>query len=421
MAGIKWSESLVDTAKKILQHHKTVGAALVDLRKATQLNITACALRKGFKRIGEEPPATFLKPENPEVSPRDYLVKRIEAREASRKRHQEGLTAILVEKITAAVEGLKPTTVRVVREVPPNTIPDGDSELIWCEVSDVQLGTKVDYEKMGGINRHDWTVFLAKLAAWKDCVKTTIRERRTAVPIEGVVFAFLGDIVEGHGIFKGQQYELDYDIYQQVMHGAEDFSHALIDITRTFPEINFTFYGVGGNHGRIGSYGEAPYRANFDLILYEFMRLRVEAAGVPNIVFHIPQAWFQVVETWNWTHLLVHGDDIKGFAGLPFYGLQRAIAKYNQVLQRPINYLHIGHFHSEAGISSSLGDCIINGNFIGANSFSKQIIEANVPVQLIHGISQKNGVEWTRKAYLRSREDMKPRLTIYRHGRKPTK
>lgn len=417
--AIKWNDSLIETAKKVLSHHKTVGDAIEDLRKATSLRVTECALRKGFKRYKEKQPVTFLKKEKTELSPRDSLVKRIENRDKARKHHQEGLTALLVEKVVAAVEGIKPATVRIIRERPPLTEPSGGAELIWCEVSDAQLGTKVESEKMGGINQHDWAIFLSKLESWKETVKATIRERRLAVPIEGVVFAFLGDIVEGHGIFKGQAYELDYDVYQQVMHGAEDYSQALIDVAMSFPEINFTFYGVGGNHGRIGSYGEAPYRANFDLILYEFMRLRCEAAKVPNIVFHIPQAWFQVVETWGWTHLLVHGDDIKGFAGLPFYGLQRAISKYQQVLQRPVNYLHIGHFHAEAGISSSLGDCIVNGNWIGANSFSKQIVEANVPVQLIHGITQKNGVEWTRKAYLRSREDMKPRLTIYRHGRKP--
>ncbi len=413
-----WNRKLLAAAKKILQHHTALAEALPDIARATGLPVTLDSLANAFKRHGQGTPASFLKVDKKrsELTPRDELYLRVQAKDRAQKRKAQGMTEIILEKIDAALCKIAPDVLQVVPEPTPDERPAGRPELLWCEVSDVQLGTCVDLEKMGGLNQHDWTIFLAKLARWEEVVTETIRERRAAVPLEGVVIAMLGDIVEGHSIFRSQAYELDFDIYKQVVHGANDFAQAIARIVATFPEVKFTLYGVGGNHGRVGSYGEAPFRCNWDLILYHIIELRLGALGLDNVTCHFPQAWFQVVETWGWTHLLVHGDDIKGWGGLPFYGIQRAVAKYQQVLQKPVNYLHCGHHHSEAALSSSLGDAIVNGNWIGANSFSKVIVEANTPVQLIHGVTAENGIEWTRKVFLRTREDMKPRITVYRHG-----
>ncbi len=413
-----WNRKLIAAARKVLRHHTTLAGALPDIAKATGLPVTRDALGNAFRRHGEPTPTSLLKAEKrpAELTPRDELYARVKAKDHARQRRMQGMTDIILEKVDAALTKIEPDVLQVVPEPPPEHPPAGRLELIWCEVSDVQLGTRVELEKMGGLNQHDWAIFLAKLARWEEVVTATIRERRQSVPLEGVVIALLGDIVEGHNIFKGQVYELDFDVYKQVVHGANDFAQAFARIAATFPDVQFTLYGVGGNHGRVGSYGEAPYRCNWDLVLYHIIELRLGALGLGNVSCHFPQSWFQVVETWGWTHLLVHGDDIRGWGGLPFYGLQRAVGKYQQVLQKPVNYLHIGHFHAEAAISSSLGDTIVNGNWIGANAFSKVIVEANVPVQLVHGITAQNGIEWTRKVFLRSREEMKPRIAVFRHG-----
>lgn len=413
MARVTWSKELVGAARKILRHHHTLDEAWPDLEKGLGFRVTRNQLDTAFRRLNFPTPASNLKP--PEPSPKDELVRLVERKQAAASRRKSGITELLIEKVEAALSGIKPDTIQVTREPEPKGV-SGPDEVIWAELSDLQLGTKVEFEKMGGLNAHDWTVWLGKLARWEQGTISTIRERRKARPIKGVVIAALGDIVEGHEIFKGQAYELELDVFQQTIYGARDLAQSLTRICATFPDLAFTIYGVGGNHGRVGHKGEAPYRANFDLVLYHLLQLRLEANGLKNVTCHFPEAWFQVVQTWGWTHLLVHGDDIKGWLGLPAYGIQRAVAKYGQMLQRPINYLHIGHHHAETALSSGLGDALVNGNWIGANSFSKQIVEANTPVQMIHGFSEANGLEWSRKVYLRERVDMKPRVKVYRHG-----
>jgi len=411
-----WSRALVQAARKVLRHHESLDEALPDIAKVVRIPVTRGSLDAAFRRFSEPTPSSFLKSAaKVALTPKTELLKRVDQRNNARKRREQGITEIIIEKVQAALEKIQPDTIQVVpADIPLNV--KGPAEVIWVEVSDVQLGTKVELEKMGGINEHDWRIFLQKLQAWEDGVIKTIKERASVAPIEGVVIALLGDIVEGHQIFKGQVYELDKDVYQQVMHGARDFAQSFARIVATFPDLAFTFYGVGGNHGRVGAYGEAPFRCNWDLVMYQIIQLRLEVLHLPNMVCHFPEAWFQIVETWGWRHLLVHGDDIKGALGLPYYGLQRAMGKHQQVLQMPLNYMHIGHFHAESSISTSVGENLINGNWIGANSFSKIIVEANTPIQMIHGFTEANGLEWSRKVYLRTREDMRPKVDIHKHG-----
>jgi len=407
---IKWRPGDVAAAKKVLHHHETVRDALDDISKAIGRPITENALKGAFTKLDEKSPGKYLKPRPEPAAPRDWLKARVDARDNNRKRHIRGLTDIVLEKVESALAKIQPDVIKVTHEKLP--IVAGESELLWCEVSDMQLGSRIDLSQTGGINSHDWATWLAKLTKWEETVAQIIRERGSVVPLEGVILSFLGDIADGHGIFASQPYELDADIYEQVIYGARDIAQTIERLASRFPDISFTIYGVGGNHGRIGRKGEAPYRCNFDLLIYEFVRL-------PNTVCRFSEAWFQLVETWGWTHLLNHGDDVRGWGGLPFYGLARMVAKYNQVLRRPVNYTHSGHFHAEASISSAIGDVIINGAWPGGSMFSaKQLIESNVPVQLVHGITEASGIVWTRKVYLKTREESRPRLTIYRHGKR---
>lgn len=411
----RWSLSHIAAAKKILSHCHQVEEALEGISKATGFEVTYDMLRSAFKRAKEPSVSTFLKSsEKPMQTPRDRLVAKIEAKDAARERHRKGLTQLMLEKLQASVEGIKPDTIKVIRESSTKNVYKKPPEVLWFDFSDVQLGTYVDKEKLGGLNEHDWQIWLQKLDNWFEAACNIIRERQQFAKIEKIVLAFVGDIVEGHEIFKGQAYELELDIWKQTLYGARDITQAVARLASTFPHHQFQLVGVGGNHGRLGRLGEAPYRCNFDLILYEFMRLRLSAMPeLKNIACEFPEAWYQVVKTWGWTHLLVHLDDVKGSLGLPFYGLQRYLGKQSTLLQRTINYLHGGHFHTEADIPFTTGSVLVNGNWIGATGFTtKQIVEGNTPVQMCYVFTELNGLETSYKIYLKSRSEMKPRVKV---------
>lgn len=414
----KWDQGRLSNIAKVLGHYRSIQEALPQIQEKVEgcADLTYPALKDAFRRHYGNPPSSFLKRPLAEEA-RDELLEKIEAREVSKERKQAGLNQILLDKIEYALRKIGPITVQANPEPPP-TKTSGPSEIIWAEISDVQLGTWLKASEIGNLNSHDWIVGLEKLRLWKDRLKEIIRERLAINPVDSVVLAFLGDICEGHDIFSGQPYHLDKDVVSQVILGAEDFAQALAEILAEFPHTYFSIYGVYGNHGRVGRKGESPASCNFDRLLYHLIELRLAAAQpkLTNYECKFEEAFFQVVETrGGLTHLLVHGDDIKGWGGLPFYGLQRAVAKYGMMLQRPVNYLHCGHHHTEAAMSSGVGECLVNGNWIGASMFSAKIlVEANVPAQMVHGFAEGYGLTWSQKIYLKTRDEMRPKVKIYR-------
>jgi len=54
------------------------------------------------------------------------------------------------------------------------------------------------------------------------------------------------------------------------------------------------------------------------------------------------------VKRMNRVHLLLHGEDIKGWMNIPFYGLERSDARYKEMLHDfgiSYDYYHCGHHH----------------------------------------------------------------------------
>lgn len=421
-----WSKNLISSAKKVLKHHTNVEEALPDIEKALGFEVSRDALDKAFKRYGESTPFTFLKVVKSPVikilpTPKEELVRKVEAKKINKLRKIQGLTDIVLEKVEQALSKIEADTLEVViaEEVEYGKEPL-PPEILWFEISDSQLGTDVDPIKTGNLNTHNWTIFIQKLNKWETEVIDIINERRSIRPIQEVILALGGDIVEGHGIFQGQAYELDQDIYCQIMFGSRDFAQSFSRIIATFPEISFSLLGVAGNHGslRDKNSGGAPFRANWDLVLYQLMKLRIEKLNFPNVTFNFPETWFIVVKTWGWNHLLVHGDDCPSTGGIPLAGLQKVVNKYQNLLQMPINFAHIGHWHSPASLSTSLGCLEVNGSWIGINSFTKVILEGTPAVQMVHGYTEADGKVWSRKIYLQSRKDTIPKLDIQKFGKK---
>lgn len=346
---------------------------------------------------------------------KDQLKKRAEEKDRKSYERAKVGTELVIENIQAAIASLKPTIIDVTKHPEPQKTVNKGHCTLWFDISDLQLGTLVEKKKTGGLNEHDWKIFKKKLRIWIENVKDIIARSRKEYTIDGVVIAQLGDMVEGHGIFQGQAYQLQFDVYQQMIYGAEDIAAAYIEIASTFPEYKFHLKEVYGNHGRIGRKGETPSHVNFDSVLYEFLRLRLESSKVSNIKYKRNISWYQMVQVYGWKHLLLHGD--KGIGGrwggkYTVNALEKADAKYQKMLQEVIHYMHMGHFHADASFSDSAGMKVINGNWIGGTEYAQDIVESNTPLQKAYLITPANGIERCFYIHLVKRRDQKPQVEI---------
>lgn len=342
------------------------------------------------------------------------LIRQAEQQELSKYRKQVALTDIILDQLRAEIYKLpKPETPK-----PSKKIANAKKDHIdvMAIVSDCQIGQKVTLKDVGGLNEYNFDVFLKELFIWKNEVIRFVEVQQLTHTVDNIIIPFLGDIVEGHDIFSGQAYHLDMHICNQVVNGSQVFAQALAEISITFPEIRILILGIPGNHGRVGRKGEAPSQCNWDVICYKFLECELtnykkENGG--NIEFQWSDAWFQLLKSKGWVFCFIHGEDIKSWMGMPYYGVDRAKAKYMEMLNSYFTYFVLGHHHKEAELPSDNGEKIVNGNWVGGNDGSKIWMGSNNPNQWIFTINEKYGILLREKIYLKTRHESKPKIKIF--------
>lgn len=278
--------------------------------------------------------------------------------------------------------------------------------VLWFEFSDLQLGTLMTSEEMGGLNKHNWVIWQKKLDVWEKQVIEKIAEHlESGFIVDNVVLACLGDMVEGQDIFKGQVWQIDRHVVDQAIFGANDTAKTFLKIAMTFPQLNFHILEVFGNHGRVQRKGEAPYSCSMDKIYQRMVQMQIDRVReCSNVTYHVNEAWFYLVEIYGWNHLLLHGN--QGMSSLwsnrpTVNGLEKGITRYNQMLQQQIHFVHAGHFHNSWQLSFNMSQVLINGSFIGTSNFSAtQMVASSPPTQNLHRFEPRVGLACTEQIYL---------------------
>jgi len=310
----------------------------------------------------------------------------------------KALTEILLDKIVSAV------AVQQKIEIEPLNIPHRKSaseEEVILDISDIQAGTKILLETTGGLNEYNFEILERQIARFLISVTSICRRHMEIAPIKKLHIFCLGDMVEGMGIFLGQAQQVDQDAYNQCFKLGDLLSKLYIELLNVFKEIEISC--VGGNHGRIGLKGENPHWVNWDLIMYKYIETKLQ--NYDRIKFNVPLSWWFIKEIQGKKHLLVHGDDIKGWAGIPFYGIDRAKSNYKEMLEtigEEFDYAHLAHFHTAAELPLMGGGFIsINGCWTGSSILGLKMMGKTIqPTQWIRGTHPEFGVTWSYKVRL---------------------
>ena len=196
---------------------------------------------------------------------------------------------------------------------------------------------------------------------------------------------------------------------QAIFWGPEALSSMIIKLLGEFRKIKIV--AVPGNHGRNGpARGDAHPATNWDRVCYQTTRHIVnnvlmgqDASRIKDIEWDLPtdrydkqegDDWFSVDYIFDWSNLLVHGEDIrgKGWGGIPFYGVEKMIKRYADILDDPIDFMYMGHIHVDANIPSNFREIFVNGAIESSTTYvRKQLIAGNHPSQSAVFYTQDNG------------------------------
>jgi hypothetical protein len=284
----------------------------------------------------------------------------------------------------------------------PRTLPEfkpakpqddeNPSREVILQISDWQMGQLVRLEDTGN-NEYNWTIFTERLQRWVDAVITSITNQRKAYYIPRGVFAFGGDMVEGHDIFTGHPWQLDTNAVVQSLDGAQAWAAAMAAIVTAFPDIKWDVYCVMGNHGKPGGRkaGATPSTYSFDYLFYRLLEKEISDLELND--FGIEESGALLFKSCGYNCLLTHGDEFKGFSGFPWYGMSKADNKHTQNLGVLYQYWFLGHWHRAALIPVGWGDRIVNGDAVGPNNLSRVLTDAtSAPQQNVVFMSEKYGL-----------------------------
>ena len=104
--------------------------------------------------------------------------------------------------------------------------------------------------------------------------------------------------------------------------------------------------------------------------------------GEPKIEWHVTDYFYQVADIMGHGYLMFHGDQIRSFAGYPFYGIGRRVLNWTQSIPEDFSVACHGHFHSAALWYVGKIPVISNGSFFTGDMHSMKRLGLDAtPVQ----------------------------------------
>jgi hypothetical protein len=308
----------------------------------------------------------------------------------------------VVEALTEAQERVKPWTPRRFNIKVKQKYPQQEANILF---GDWHWGEKVTIEETGGLGEYNTEIAGRYL---ERCVQAQAEivgiERAGGIPIKHCNAWLLGDIIPGEKIYKGQHTYIEEQTADQVVGAKNALAETLLNMLDIYESI--TVRAVVGNHGRMGEKGEGPTWNNFDYLVYLWARDLLK--DCPQIEWIIPRSWFLVDDVMGWRFCASHGDDVRMFQRIPWYGLERDVNDMSAMLwdieTSPPTYWLYAHFHQTEQAEQTHGERLMNGSLPGVSMLSvKGMKRRGRPSQTFFGLSEKRGITWRYPLWLEDR------------------
>ena len=309
------------------------------------------------------------------------------AAETDELRKSLNRTLQALDKANAKTGALVDAVYRSIRDaadamtIPPVPKPEPDrrrvaEEMAILDVSDWQYGKKTP--------TYSSEICEQRVAQLGRKVARIIDIHRKWSPVRQVHVLALGDNGEGELIFPGQAHRIDASLYRQLTNGTRLYTSLLRTLASVVDRV--TAWEVDGNHGAIGGSQrrEMHPESNADRILYAFSAMLTESE--PRITHRMTDPvgeanWYHVAEIGKYRTLLVHGQEFRGTAGMPWYSIQKkaggwalgAIEEWAAAFQVGGDVdIDCGHWHQETKITLNRVTFRCNGSTESSNTYAQQ-------------------------------------------------
>lgn len=281
----------------------------------------------------------------------------------------------------------------------PRKVASITEEVLCLDNSDFHIGEIVKADEMGGLNAYNFDIYAKRLQLMSDAV-ASFKTKMTGYNLRKLHVNCLGDMLTG--IIHDELVQTAEDsIVESVFNGALVYAQFLAEMLTLFESVELT--GVIGNHGRMTKKVTYKQRyVNWDYFFYQTVALML--AGNPRITFDLPRSFWTVKEIGGRRILLMHGDNIRSWQGIPWYGIKRSVANLNELLDGSQGFddVHLAHFHDDGSLARVRGKIMLNGSVIGGTEFSiGALFSSSEPTQTLYAINPHHKrMTWWSTPYL---------------------
>lgn len=241
-------------------------------------------------------------------------------------------------------------------------------------LSDLHLDETVDLEEMDGVNEYDRAIAERRITEVVEKTIVLLKRYVSGVEIDGILVALLGDIITGV-IHDELARTNEAPPAASIAHWVPLLASALVFFADEL-DVPVHVAPVDGNHDRdpgMGRRTTTKQRAESSLAWIIYNWLADHLRDDDRISFSITVAPEQLVDLYDTTFLLSHGDSFRSAGGVG--GLYPSMLKwllrrhdYYSKTARDFDFALIGHWHQTLWHT----DCFVNGSLKGYDEYARR-------------------------------------------------
>jgi len=310
--------------------------------------------------------------------------------------HEEsGSKTEFTNAIREEVKALEPLP--LVRYEPP-TSPQSDSPIVAVlKFSDWHIGAVIREEETEGFGHFNWETAQARVKHITGKFLDWISMHRTAFTINKVYVLCEGDFISGD-IHRELSVTNEFPCPVQSVRAGNLLGHAIASIAPMFPEVHLVEVG-GDNHGRLTPKPQFKQKASNNFLYVVYALANEMLSRHSNVLVEGGEGMKYVANIAGYRFLCEHGDTVKAWMGIPYYGMERERAREAhrrmQAKKQEIgfDYVSCGHWHVPSIIA---GNILVNGSLSGTDEFDHGCGRHSPPSQVSFLVHPKHGVfNWT--------------------------
>lgn len=316
-------------------------------------------------------------------------------REFKESRREQGFREQLLVAIKGAAKTFRPPPIPKKKYKIDN---ERTETRLILGLSDHHANRVITPESIEGLNEYNMDIYARRLHSVIQGVISLAEHQYTAGnQIQGLSINLLGDIGNDSqrrsNVSTNQMAEniASLSTGQIIAQAIDILLHAEHNGEYLFPIIQVR--GVVGNEPRFDKKVNhtEPWR-NWDYVIYQWISACLNSE---RIGYSIPMSPKMIAEELGWKFLLSHGHEIRGWAGVPYYGMARANAR-EQLLRKSrggFDYHMSGHIHTANKLSEGCRGHHTVASLCGVDGYAHNgLAVSGEPSQTLLAVTEKRGV-----------------------------